>query len=102
MCVGLVGGMDRLERHYLEEANKSGIELRVFSVLESKIAAKLKNVDAIVIFTNKVSHKAKKQAMEVSRAHGIPVYMHHSCGVCTLRECLNCLLTGQGAKMHQV
>jgi ABC-type uncharacterized transport system substrate-binding protein len=99
MCVALVGGMDRLERHYLEEAHKSGIDLRVYSVAEAKLASKMKNVDAIVIFTNKVSHKVKKQAMEVSKANGIPVFMHHSCGVCTLRECLNCLLRADQAKM---
>jgi ABC-type uncharacterized transport system substrate-binding protein len=101
MCVALIGGMDRLERHYFEEAEKTGIELRIFSVLEGKIASKIKNVDAIVIFTNKISHKAKKHAMDASKAYGIPVFMHHSCGVCTLRECLNCLLINTRAKLHQ-
>ena len=92
MCVALIGGMDRLERHYMEEAGKSGVDLRVFSQLEAKFLSKMKAVDAVVIFTNKVSHKLKKQAMDAAKANGIPVFMHHSCGVCTLRECLNCLL----------
>ena len=101
MCVALIGGMDRLERHYFEEAGKTGIDLRIFSVLEANLASKIKNVDAIVIFTNKVSHKVKKQAMDASRANGIPVFMHHSCGVCTLRECLNCLLMTDKAKTNR-
>jgi hypothetical protein len=91
MCVALIGGMDRLEKHYREEAERFGIELRVYSRAETKMDAKLKNLDAIVIFTNKVSHNVKKQAMSAARANDIPVFMHHSCGVCTLRDCLHCL-----------
>lgn len=92
MCIALIGGMDRLERHYHEEAEKSGVDLRVFNRSEVNIVSKLKHVDAMVIFTNKVSHRAKKQAFSVAKMKDIPVYMHHSCGVCTLRDCLNCLL----------
>lgn len=45
----------------------------------------------MVIFTNKVSHRAKNEALNVAKMNDIPVYMHHSCGVCTLRDCLSCL-----------
>lgn len=92
MCIALIGGMDRLEKHYRDEAERAGVDLRVFNRAEVNIVSKLKNVDALVIFTNKVSHNVKKQAMSAARANGIPVFMHHSCGVCTLRDCLNCLL----------
>jgi hypothetical protein len=27
----------------------------------------------------------------MAKKQGIPIFMHHSCGVCTLRECLQCL-----------
>jgi ribosomal protein L30E len=90
MCVALIGGMDRLERHYREEAEKTGVDLRVFNKSEVNIASKLKHVDAMVIFTNKVSHRAKKEAMGVAKLRDIPVFMYHSCGVCTLRDCFNC------------
>jgi len=91
MCVALIGGMDRLEKHYLEEAGKCGIDLKVFTRSHGNIGPKLKNVDAMVIFTNKVSHRVKKEAMSAARANDIPVFMHHACGVCTLRDCLGCL-----------
>lgn len=61
MCIALIGGMERLERHYREEAGRSGVVLRVFNRSEVNIVSKLKHVDAIVIFTNKVSHRAKKK-----------------------------------------
>lgn len=91
MCVALIGGMDRLERNYITEAEKLGIDLKVFTKPEIEMASKIRNVDALVIFTNKVSHKAKREAMNVARAKNIPVFMRHSCGICTLRDCLNCL-----------
>jgi len=90
MSIALIGGMDRLERHYLEEAQRAGISLQVFTKSQTNIAAKLKKADAIVIFTNKVSHRVKSEAMQVAKAHNIPVIMHHACGVCTFRNCLEC------------
>jgi hypothetical protein len=92
MCIALIGGMDRLEKHYQYEAGRAGVELRVFTKSENNIGAKLKKADAVVIFTNKVSHRVKNEAMIAARYNNIPVFMHHSCGVCTLRECLNCMM----------
>ena len=92
MCVALVGGMDRLERHYINEAERFGVELKVFTKFEVNIALKIKNVDALVILTNKVSHGARKEAMDIAKAGNIPVLMRHSCGICTLRDCLDCLV----------
>jgi predicted GTPase len=91
MCVALIGGMDRLQRNYISEAENIGIDLRVFTKAEIDMASKIKNVDAVVIFTNKVSHKAKREVMSIAKARGIPVLMYHSCGICTLRDCLSCL-----------
>ena len=91
MSIVLVGGMARLERHYREEAKKFGIKLRTFNAAQAGLERKIATVDAVVIFTNKVSHQARNQAMTAARENDIPVLMHHSCGVCTLRECLQCL-----------
>ncbi len=91
MCAALIGGMDRLKRHYIAEAEKFGIELKVFNGPEADIASKVRNVDALVIFTNKVSHRAKKEVMNIAKSRNIKVFMCHSCGVCTLRNCFNVL-----------
>ena len=91
MCIALVGGMDRLERHYREEGARLGVDMRVFSHSEVNMSAKLRHVDAVVIFTNKVSHRARNEAVKAAKASSIPVLMCHSCGVCTLRDCLSCL-----------
>lgn len=95
MCVALIGGMDRLERSYINEAESFGIDLRVFNKPETNMATKIKSVDAVVIFTNKVSHRAKKEAVDAAKASDIPVHMYHSCGICTLRDCFHCISNGK-------
>jgi len=91
MCIAVIGGMLRLEQHYRQEAAEAGIELRVFNRPETGFGTKLKNVDALLIFTNKVSHRARHEAISVARSRDIPVFQTHSCGVCSLRNCLNCI-----------
>jgi hypothetical protein len=85
--------MDRLEKHYLEEGARLGIDMRVFTRSAANITAKLRHVDAMVIFTSKVSHRARNEAVRAAKVNAIPVFMCHSCGVCSLRGCLNCLAT---------
>ncbi len=91
MSIVLVGGMDRLGEKYHKEAKKQGMRLQIFSQADNNMAGKIKAADAVVIFTNKVSHQARNDAFNAAKKQGIPVFMHHACGVCTLRECLNCL-----------
>jgi hypothetical protein len=100
MCIALIGGMDRLERHYINEAERFGVDLKVFTKPETNMASKIGRVDTVVIFTNKVSHKARKEVMNVARSRNIPVLMYHSCGICTLRDCLNCLKNRKGENAH--
>ncbi len=95
MCVALIGGMDRLERQYINIAKQLGIKLRVFSQHKNSMQSKIGKVDGVVIFTNKVSHKARKEAVRIAKINKIPFLMHHSCGVCSLRECLTCLKKAQ-------
>lgn len=98
MCIAVIGGMERLERHDLDEGDRAGVNLRVFNSAEVNIGPKIRNVDAMVIFTNKVSHRVKVEAVKAAKANSIPVFMHHSCGVCTLRECLNCMVRYAGSE----
>jgi len=95
MCVAVIGGMDRLGHHYKSEAAQVGIKLKIFSQSENNLNAKLKNVDALLIFTNKVSHRVRKEALNAVKGSQIPIMQLHSCGVCTLRNCLDCLKNPQ-------
>jgi len=90
--VALIGGIDRLRNHYIELAGKSGISLQFFSRDEVNIGLKIRDIDALVIFTGMISHQARKKVMHVARSRNIPVLMSHSCGVCSLKQCIDCLV----------
>ncbi|GLI39440.1 DUF2325 domain-containing protein [Geobacter hydrogenophilus] len=92
MNIVLIGGMDRLERHYMEEAEDCGVRLKVFTKSETGLSSKIGSAEAMILFTNKVSHRVRNEALNMAKARNIPVQMCHSCGVCSLRTCLlNCL-----------
>ena len=102
MSIVLVGGIDRLGAQYIKEANKMGMKLKIFSQLEQHMARGIKSADAVVIFTNMISHKGRNIAVTMAKESGIPVFMHHACGVCSLRQCLKCVKgTGQNEQTHQ-
>lgn len=89
MCAALVGGMDRLKREYVDEAKRNGVKLKCYTGKERKISGTLGKVDFVVLFTNKVSHKAKKDVLAALRGKDVPILMRHSCGISTLRKCLD-------------
>lgn len=89
MCAALVGGMDRLKRDYMNEAKRNGVKLKCYTGKERKISGTLGKVDFVVMFTNKVSHKARKDVLSAVRGTDVPVIMRHSCGVSSLRDCLD-------------
>lgn len=89
MCATVIGGMDRLKRDYINAAKLEGIELKVFTGKESRIAPKLGNTGLIILFTNQLSHAARRDVLNHAKKHNIPVRQAHSCGVSSLRECLN-------------
>jgi len=63
MCVALIGGMDRLKKEYQRRGSKYGAEIRHFEKVCSYLEQKLGSVDAIIVFTDKVSHNARNIAL---------------------------------------
>lgn len=88
MCAALIGGMDRLKRDYIRAAKDGGVKLRCFNGSERGITDQLGKPDMLIIFTNMISHEARKKALSVAKTRNIPLHMLHSCGVSSLRECL--------------
>lgn len=91
MGITLVGGMDRLKSEYMAAASSEGHSLRFISRNELNFTEKMGNPDAVIVFTNKVSHEARRKALQLARSRKIPIHMIHSCGLSTLRDCL-CVL----------
>lgn len=89
MCATLVGGMDRLHKDYKKAARKKGVKLKTFTGKERNMRAMIGTPDLIIIFTDKCSHKARTLALQHAKARNIPVTQSHSCGVSSLKDCLD-------------
>ncbi|BBD06746.1 DUF2325 domain-containing protein [Desulfovibrio ferrophilus] len=89
MCAAVIGGMDRLKRDYINAAKREGVKLKVFTGKENRIAPKLGSASLIILFTNQLSHAARRDVINHAKKNNIPVEQAHSCGVSSLRECLN-------------
>jgi ABC-type sugar transport system substrate-binding protein len=88
MCAALVGGMDRLRNEYIEAAKGMGVDLKVFTGQERSIKNQLGDLDMMILFTGKVSHAARVEAIKHAKAKRIPLHMIHSSGVSALRKCI--------------
>jgi len=88
MCIAVVGGMDRLAPEIQAEARRLGISVKLFPRAERKMAKRLKGCDSIVLFTNKISHTARREVVAISKRHGIPLYQYHRCGLSVFKGCL--------------
>lgn len=89
MCVTLIGGMDRLKENYMETAQKLGHSLKCVSKNEANFRDKVGTPDLFIVFTNKISHEAKRKAKAFAQAKNIPIKFAHSCGVSTLAQILS-------------
>lgn len=87
MCAALVGGMDRLRKEYIDTAKDMGFDLKVFTGQERSIKSQLGDLDMVILFTGKVSHAARHEAVKHAKANSIPLHMIHSSGVSALRKC---------------
>jgi hypothetical protein len=87
MCAALVGGMTRLRQEYIDTAKDMGVSLKVFIGKERSIRNQLGNLDMMIVFTGKVSHTAREDAVKHAKAYNIPLRMVHSSGVSSLRKC---------------
>ena len=88
MCAALVGGMDRLRQEYIDTAKDLGVSLKVFTGQERSIRSQLGDVDMMILFTGKVSHAARAEAVKHAKSNKIPLRMVHSSGVSSLRKCI--------------
>ena len=89
MCAAVIGGMERLRRQYVEAARQRGVSLQVFNGKENNVARRMSGCDLALIFTNKVSHKARDEAIRFCKTNDIPYRLVHGCGVSTLTKCLD-------------
>lgn len=97
MTVAVVGGLDRLGRHYTALADEhEDMEISFYPQIKPKLADKIANTDGVVLVTNLVSHTAAREVYRLARDKGLPVIACHRASVSAMRQCLSTLATGAG------
>ncbi len=89
MSIAVIGGMDRLKRDYHEVGVKYGVDIYHFERGRQGLEKRLGKMDAMVIFTGRISHNAMKQARSVGKAGGARVIMSRACGLSSLGRCID-------------
>ncbi len=98
MSIAVIGGMDRLKRDYQKVGVKYGVDIYHFERGRPRLDKRLGNMDAIVIFTGRVSHNAMKTARSVATAGGASVIMSRACGLSSLAMCLERIIKEENKK----
>ncbi len=98
MSIAVIGGMDRLKRDYQKVGVRYGVDIYHFEKGRQGLEKRLGNMDAIVIFTGRVSHNAMKIARSVGRAGGVRVAISRACGLSSLGRCLDGIIKEKNKK----
>lgn len=92
MSIVLVGGHDRMHKNYKGIANKRGHRLKVFTQMPAQFCKSIGSPDAIILFTNTVSHKMVNAAVKEAKRKNIPVVRCSSSSATALEETLSGLI----------
>lgn len=88
MSIVLIGGHDRMHEEYKTIGCKHGHRLKVFTQMTARFDKNIGSPDAIVLFTNTVSHKMLLAAVKEAKRKNIPVIRCHTSSGTSLDETL--------------
>ena len=89
MTISIIGGLDRLKRHYEDALKEKGHKMKLLSQNKRQFYNYLSNVNGIIIFTNEVSHNAMWCAIKYAKTLNIPVARSHSSSISGLKKSIN-------------
>lgn len=88
MSVVIVGGHDRMVRQYKQICSRYHCKAKVFTQMSADLDKQIGSPDLLVLFTNTVSHKMIKTAMDEARKGDTEVVRCHTSSACALGEIL--------------
>ena len=88
MTIVVVGGIDRLERHYKMAAFNKGHKVHVFSTFKANVAKKIPGSKGVILFTNQVSHSLARIVTETAKKSGVPVVKTHKSSLSAFKQSL--------------
>ncbi len=88
MSIVIIGGHDRMVRQYQDICKAHRCKAKVFTQMTGDLKKQVGTPDLFVLFTNTVSHKMVKCAMEEAKRSGTQVVRCHTSSRTALEEIL--------------
>ena len=88
MSIVIIGGHDRMVCQYKKVCKNFHCKAKVFTQMAAGLDKQIGNPDLLVLFTNTVSHKMVKRALEEVKASGTEVVRCHTSSKAALTEIL--------------
>ena len=81
MSVVIVGGHDKMSKEYIRICKKYNCKAKVFTQMRGNLSTQIGSPDLLILFTNTVSHKMVRCALdEIDGKHTDVVRCHTSSG----------------------
>ncbi len=93
MTISVIGGLDRLKKHYEKTVKEKGHKMKHLAQNQRHFNNHLGNVNGIIIFTGTVSHNAMWSAIKHAKTFNIPVARSHNGSISGLKKCINLIET---------
>ena len=88
MSIVIIGGHDRMVCQYKEFCKNYNCKVTVFTQMSGNLRTKIGKPDVCVLFTNTVSHKMVKCALEEAKKCNAQVIRSHTSSGIALKELL--------------
>jgi hypothetical protein len=95
MKVCVIGGLDRMEKDYIQAYKQIGCKAKVFNKLTNNFEQSLKCTQCVVLLTSLASHNMVNKAKNICKRHSIPFICTDKTSPCALcdvtQEFMNCV-----------
>lgn len=88
MSIVIVGGHDRMATKYKQICRKYNCKAKVFTQMSADLNKQIGSPDLMVLFTNTVSHKMIKTAVDGARKYDTEIVRSHTSSANALHEIL--------------
>ncbi|MFI3284674.1 MAG: DUF2325 domain-containing protein [Erysipelotrichaceae bacterium] len=87
MCIAIVGGNECMVSNYQRLCNQHQYDAKIFTKITG-LKKKIGSPDVLILFTNTVSHKMVRTALEAIDGKDVPIIRCHSSSLSALKRIL--------------
>lgn len=93
MSIVIIGGHDRMAGQYKKICMQHNCKAKIFTQMAGNLSSQIGSPDALILFTNTVSHKMVKCAVNEAQKCGADIVRCHTSSKYALNEILENLVT---------